>query len=137
MLAALTLLVLVQASDPALNWLGQLNQFGMIFSMLLAFYALVRALRTSSDIVATIAIGLAVLLVYLSLWSYESPLLMILAFPVIVLAVRYGRSRRNLLICGVFYIPAVVYASDNLRRYTSWGASALYQESVASPLVSC
>jgi hypothetical protein len=129
-LAALTgVLVLVQASDHALNWVGQLNQFGMIFWMMLAFDALVRALRTPSAVVATIATGLAMLFAYLSLWSYESPLFMILAFPAIVLAVRFGWSRRTLLISAAFYVVPVVYAVDNLRRYTSGGAE--YQDSVA------
>jgi hypothetical protein len=130
-LAALTgLLVLVQASDHALNWVGQMNQFGTIFWMVLAFYALVRALNTPSSVGVAIAAILAALFAYMSLWSYESPLFMILAFPVIVLALRFGWSRRTLLISAVFYVPPLVYAWDNLRRYTSSGSSALYQESV-------
>jgi hypothetical protein len=39
-------LIIVHASDQALNWVGQLNQFGMIFWMLLAFYMLVRSLES-------------------------------------------------------------------------------------------
>ena len=129
-LAALTgVLVLVQASDHALNWVGQLNQFGMIFWMLLAFYALVRALRTPSAVVAAIATGLAVLFTYMSLWSYESPLFMILAFPVIVLALQFGWSRRTLAISAAFYVVPLLYMWDSYRRYATSGAST-YQESV-------
>ncbi|MFZ1994042.1 MAG: hypothetical protein WAU75_08025, partial [Solirubrobacteraceae bacterium] len=132
LLAALTgVLVLVQASDHALNWVGQLNQFGTIFWMILAFYVLVLALRTPSAVGAAIGAVLASLFAYMSLWSYESPLFMILAFPVIVLVVRFGWSRRTVLISAVFYIPPVIYAWDNLRRYTSSGSGAIYQESVA------
>ncbi len=130
LLAALTgVLVLVQASDDALNWVGQMNQFGMIFWMMLAFYALVRALRTPSTLGAVIGTGLAMLFAYLSLWSYESPLFMILAFPVIVLAVRFGWSRRTLAISAAFYVVPLIYAWENFQRYSGSGAS--YQDSVA------
>ena len=132
LLATLTgVLVLVQASDHALNWVGQLNQFGTIFWMVLGFYALVRALGARTVLGATVGALLSALFVYMSLWSYESTLFMIFAFPVIVLALRYGWSRRTLLISAVFYVPAVIYAWDNFRRYTSSGSSDLYQESVA------
>lgn len=130
-LAVLTgILVLVQASDHALNWVGQMNQFGTIFWMLLALYAVVRALKATTTLGATVATGLAMLFAYMSLWSYESPLFMIFAFPAIVLALRFGWSRRTLLISGAFYVVPLVYAWDNLRRYTSSGSSDLYQESV-------
>jgi hypothetical protein len=36
-------LVIVHSSDGALQWVGQMNQFGFIFWMLLAFYLLTRA----------------------------------------------------------------------------------------------
>jgi len=38
-------LVLVHASDHALNWVGQLNQFGVIFWLLLSIYLLVVGLQ--------------------------------------------------------------------------------------------
>jgi hypothetical protein len=69
------------------------------------------------------------LFTYMSLWSYESPLFMILAFPVIVLALRFGWSRRTLLISAAFYVVPIVYAWDNFQRYI--GSGAAYQDSVA------
>ena len=41
-------LVIVHASDHALNWVGQLNQFGVMFWTLLAVYLLVVALQQAS-----------------------------------------------------------------------------------------
>jgi hypothetical protein len=119
----------VHASDHALNWVGQLNQFGMIFWMLLAFYALIRALKGEHPATVVGAVVAAMFFVRMSLWSYESPLFMILAFPLIVLLLRFGFSRRTTVIAGAFYIMPLVYIWDNYRRYTSTGSST-YQESV-------
>jgi hypothetical protein len=124
-------LVLVQASDHALNWVGMLIHSGMIVWALLAFYMLLRAFRASSLVGAAIATALAMLFAYLALWTYESPLFIILAFPVIALTVRFRWSRRTLAISAAYYAVPLVYMWDNYRRYTSSGASALYQESVA------
>jgi hypothetical protein len=122
-------LVLVHASDRALNWVGQMNQFGMIVWMLLACYALVLALkaeRTAAVAAATVA---AMLFARMSLWSYESPLFMILVFPLIVLIFRFGFSRRTSIVAGAFYLVPLIYIWDNYRRYTTTGSST-YQESV-------
>ena len=54
-------LVVVHASDGALQWVGQMNQFGFIFWMLLAFYALTFAADASSPVavvlLAMVALG--------------------------------------------------------------------------------
>ena len=44
------LFAVLHASDHALNWVGQLNQFGFIFWMLCAFYSYLRALAEPGDL---------------------------------------------------------------------------------------
>jgi hypothetical protein len=122
-------IVLVHASDHALNWVGQLNQFGMIFWMLAAFYALVRALKAERQQSIVGWTLIAMFLTRMSLWSYESPLFIILAFPVLVLLVRFRFSRRTMLVSGAFYVIPLIYIWDNYRRYSTSG-STTYQESV-------
>src|SRR6185369_1369255 len=51
-------IVLVHASDGATQWIGQMNQFGFIFWMLLAFYLLnmaVEARRPEMFVLLTLA----------------------------------------------------------------------------------
>ena len=85
-------LVIVHASDNALNWVGQLNQFGVIFWMMLALYLLVVALQQPRPITAALFTAAAALATYLCLWSYESPLFILLLAPVLLLFV-FGLSR--------------------------------------------
>ena len=47
-------LVVVHASDGALQWVGQMNQFGFIFWMLLALYVLTFAVDASSPVAAVL-----------------------------------------------------------------------------------
>src|SRR5262249_42751436 len=86
-------LAIVHASDKELTLIGQLNQLGMIFWMLLAVYALVRALDTSAFWWSAVWVMAAGLASYLCLWSYEAPLVILLIAPAILLTVRYGWSR--------------------------------------------
>ena len=121
-------LVLIHASDHALNWVGQLNQFGMIFWMLCAFYALVIALDAKGTRAAVVATLAAMFFVQMCLWSYESALFIIVAFPIIVLATRYGFSRRTLRIVAAFYVFPLVYVFETIWKYATTGSA--YQESV-------
>ncbi|TAJ75773.1 hypothetical protein EPO44_21815, partial [bacterium] len=67
-------LVILHASDHALNWVGQMHQFGMIFWMLLSFYMLVCVLKEQAAVRSTHLV-LSLFLAFMSLWSYESQLL--------------------------------------------------------------
>ncbi len=122
-------LVLVHASDHALNWVGQMNQFGMMFWTLLGLYALALALRSERRRAVIAALLLAMLFTRLALWSYESPIFIIALVPVLLLGVRYNFTRRNLLIVGVFYLVPLLYVLDTVRRYRHGGAGT-YQASV-------
>ena len=74
-------LVLVHASDGATQWIGQMNQFGFIFWMLLAFYLLTLAFKaTAWASTAGLTIS-ACSCEYMSQWSYESQILLLLLFP--------------------------------------------------------
>jgi hypothetical protein len=53
-------LALVHSSDGAMQWIGQMNQFGYIFWMLLAFYLFVAAVQNDRAITAASIMFLAV-----------------------------------------------------------------------------
>ena len=121
-------LALVQSSDGSLQWVGQMNQFGFIFWMLLGFYFLTRAADAPGLRAAALLTLAAGFFAQMSLWSYESPLVLICAFPVALLISR-GFSRRKLLIAAAWYCVPALYLFLTLRKYTqSVGAS--YQEGV-------
>lgn len=122
-------LVIVHAGDHALNWVGQLNQFGMMFWALLAIYLLVVALQETR---ARRALGFAVAAAgaaYMCLWSYESPLFMLILVP-LLLAPLVGLSRRTGAVVGVFYVVPLLFVARNLERYVG-DDGATYQEGVA------
>jgi hypothetical protein len=121
-------LVVAHASDGALNWVGQLNQFGVIFWALLAIYLLVVALQQASLARATLLTVGASGATYLCLWSYESPVFVLVLTPVLLLWL-VGLSRRAGAIVGGFYIVPLVFTTENLQRYVG-DDNATYQESV-------
>jgi hypothetical protein len=123
-------LTIVHASDHALNWVGQLNQFGMMFWLLLAVWFLVRCLLAKHIAAAAVLCLGAVFSTYMCLWSYESGLFIILLVPPILLLVRPAfRSIDRLVFVGVFYIVPLYYIVLNLQRYLS-GSGSTYQQAV-------
>jgi hypothetical protein len=121
-------LVIAHASDNALNWVGQLNQFGFIAWMLLSFYLLLRGLQASIALRSLLLVGLACGTCFLSIFSYESPLLIILATPALFAWVS-GGIRRHLTKLALYYVVPFWYIVLNVRRYLR-GAGSTYQESV-------
>lgn len=121
-------LVLAHASDHALNWVGQLNQFGVIFWMLLSIYLLVLALQQVDGLRRAVATGGAAWAAYMSLWSYESPLFIIVLVPVLVL-LYLGVTRERIMATGLYLLVPLYYGLKNLSRYVG-GEGATYQESV-------
>jgi hypothetical protein len=123
-------LVLVQASDGALNWVGQMNQFGMIFWLLLSVYFLVLAVTVESHRWAALWCVLSLVGVRLCLWSYESGLVIVLLAPAIVLiARRRSLTRIRIAYALLYYVPALYYTGLNVLRYAN-GDGSTYQESV-------
>ena len=122
-------LVLVHSSDGALQWIGQLNQFGFIFWLLLACYLFVVSLEADTMQSMVAAIVGACLAEYMTLWSYESPIVIVLAFPLITLVSPAGRLRRLVTIAVAWYAVAACYIGLSLSRYLSSGGST-YQATV-------
>jgi hypothetical protein len=121
-------LVLVHASDRALQWVGQMNQFGFIFWMLLSFYLLLEAFRTDHAIRAVFVTSAACFFEQMSLFSYESQLLLLLAYPIVLLALR-RRWRKWLLMSAAWYVVPAYYFKLTAVKYLHSGGST-YQESV-------
>jgi hypothetical protein len=121
--------VLVHASDGALQWVGQLNQFGYIFWMLLGYYFFVVAYQAPTGFRSVGWHVLAIGFVYLSLWSYESQILILLLVPWFVpLGTRWNPARFLPLAASwygviAYYIYVSVSFYINLKGQT-------YQESV-------
>jgi len=119
-------LVLVHAADGALNWVGQLSQFGVIFWMLLAAYLLVVALQQEHVLrTALFALGAATA-TYLCLWSYESPLFILLSVPLLLLPM-VGLSWRTGTVVAIYYVFPFIFIQMNFERYVGSGG-ATYQE---------
>jgi hypothetical protein len=124
-------LTIVHASDHALNWVGQLNQFGMIFWLLLAIWLLVRSLLAKHIASAGVLCFGAVCAVYMCLWSYESGLFIIVLTPILVVLFRPAfRSFDRLALVGIFYIVPAYYIVLSFDRYVG-GTGSTYQEAVS------
>lgn len=125
-------LTIAHASDTTLNWVGQLNQFGFIFWTLAAFYLLVAALQCDSGMFAKrwIYALASSLCAGLSLFSYESPLPMILAYPILLFILFFKANKRKLILAGIYYMAPVVYLSMSVWRYLNNPSASAYQLSV-------
>lgn len=121
-------LVLVHASDGALQWVGQMNQVGFIFWTLAAFLAVTMALETPWKFSIPWII-LAGLLEHRSLWSYESQIFLILVFPLVLILHPRRRWGKLAAIAALWYIVPAIYVRLTIERYAS--THNTYQESVA------
>jgi hypothetical protein len=121
-------LTLVHAADQSLLWVGQMNQFGYIFWMLAAFYCLARAFQCRR---ATLGLGWLALssgFAYMSLWSYEAQLVLILLIPAgmyMFMRPRWPGAAAGL---AAWYLVPAAYIGLSFERYLS--SSEIYQESV-------
>jgi hypothetical protein len=122
-------LVLVHASDNALQWAGQMNQFGFIFWMLLASFVASRALDATRPRTATVLALLATALVHMSLWSYESQLPLLVLIPPLLLAVQKPSRARALLVAVPWYGILLVYLALTSIGYQT-GQAGGYQQAV-------
>jgi hypothetical protein len=122
-------LVVAHASDHALMWVGQLNQFGFIFWMLLAFYLYLRAVESDNVSRGRWLLAGALFTQYMSLWSYESQLLLILAAPVAMMLSERFRVSLNRKILAAWYIVPALYLALTAHKYLT-GLEGSYQSSV-------
>ena len=122
-------LAIFHASDHTLNWVGQMNQFGFIFWMLVSFLFLIYAFRDHRGVSAVIKAIVASFFCYMSLWSYEAQLPTILLTPFFV-ALWYRRHwGRSKLLIAIYLLPAIIFVALNVQRYIKQGG-AQYQLSV-------
>jgi hypothetical protein len=124
----------LHAADGALNWVGQLNQFGFIFLMLLSFLLLLIAFDTRRLLIAGLAALGSAAAAYLSLWSYESPLPVMLTFPAVVAVLRRDiRPSRLAWVNIIYLVPVVAFLGENIVRYLSigGGGATTYQMAVS------
>jgi hypothetical protein len=117
-------LTLVHASDGALQFIGQLNQLGFIFWMLLAGYAFAVATDGRRWPAATAAMILAAAFQHMSLWSYESGLFIVLLLPVAIVLARWPLPRSGVVLCALWYVVPAVYAAVTVATYYPRPASA-------------
>jgi hypothetical protein len=120
-------LVLLHSSDFATGWVGQMPQAAYIFWMLAAFYLLVRGLDESSGVAAGICLTFAIFCEAMTLWTYESPIAIILGAPLLLWRVRPAGKWRA--VWWVWYAVPVVYLAAIARRYLTSGGHT-YQEAV-------
>ena len=121
-------LVVLHASDGALGWVGQMNQFGVIFWMVLAFYLLTLGAESANWALAGVFVIAAGLCEYMSLWSYEGPLLLLLVLPLCLL-LRWRSWRKLAFIYGVWYCIPAIYIRLTILRYVN-SPGHTYQQSV-------
>jgi hypothetical protein len=120
----------VHASDAALQFAGQINQFGYMFWMLLACYAGVRAIDARRSPAGIALAAFACVFLYMSLWSYESQLPLVVLFPLLLLALRGREARRRVLLLTLsWYAVVTAYVVQVLAHYSSTGSST-YQLNV-------
>jgi hypothetical protein len=122
-------LVIAHACDGSLMWVGQLNQFGYIFWLLFAFYMFVLAVYADNLPYTYFFLSMAVIFEYMSLWSYESQLFIMLAAPFIVLFNIRKSIRRYLAIASLWYIMPIIYIIRAALHYW-YSAGQSYQESI-------
>jgi hypothetical protein len=124
----------LHAADNGLNFVGQLHQFGFVFLMLLSFLFMLLALDSSSR-VTTIAWAMgSAFSGYLSLWTYESPLPVMLLFPIAAGLLRRDVPFGRLSLVSIIYlIPILIFVGENAQRYltSSGGGANTYQASVS------
>jgi hypothetical protein len=123
-------LVICHASDHALEWVGQMNQFGMIFWMCLSVYLLVGALDARRWWAAGLWLLGAMAACHLALWSYESELFIICLAPLLLVTMRYGLSRRTAALVLLYWIVPLIYVGLSAQRYFGAAGTGSYQESV-------
>jgi hypothetical protein len=121
----------LHSGDLALNWVGQLNQMGFVFWTLCSCLLLLYGTNAKSLAESSLWAGFAALCGYLALWSYESPLTVLAAFPFAIMIIRRPRSWPSFFTAGaIFSIPVIWYAALNIHRYVVSSGAGSYQAGV-------
>ncbi len=122
-------LVILHGADTTANWVGAMNQQGMLVWTLAAGYALVRALQAGSERERRWASGAAAGLLVLSLWSYESQIALVCTLPLLLASTAPGPRVRRFRSLAPWFVVVLVYLLLTARRYL-WIRAASYQASL-------
>lgn len=120
-------LLLAHSSDAATQWIGQMNQFGFIFWLLLGCYYLTRAFE-ARPLPAAAFTAAACAAEYMSLWSYESQILLIVTYPLVLLMHPDFAWRRFVVVAAAWWVAPTIYMWLTLTRYSHVGLT--YQATV-------
>lgn len=124
-------MMLVHASDGETQWIGRIDQFGDFFWLLLSLYLFIRLLQTPLQKRTIIYTVLMLALQYMCLWTYEAPLFIILAAPVLIIPIIRPRSWRKVSSVSVaWYAVPVVYVYETWRRYYLNSSDHSYQSAL-------
>ena len=115
-------LVIVHASDAHLNWVGQMNQYGFIFAMLVCFYLLICALQASNMIVCVGFAAGSALFSFMTVWAHPSPIFVVLAFPVLLVAFWVRLTWRRILALAIYLLPSLYFVYLSIDRYFPYRA---------------
>lgn len=122
---------ILHAADTSLNWVGLLNHVGFLFWMLLAFVVLLKCFALQDRLLLAIPLAVvATQLARICIYTYESPLPLIFAFPVLVLTLFLGWSWRRALLLGIFLSLPVQFVWRWLSAAIERSADDSYQYSV-------
>ena len=124
-------LALVHSSDLATGWAGAglSNQPGYTLWLPLSLYMLIIAFQQANRLRADIALVLAIFFEHLSLWSYESQILIILVAPILLFVLYRSPRRRPPAIAAFWYALPLIYLIATIRKYASSGGMT-YQQSI-------
>ena len=122
-------LVLVHSSDLATGWVGQMPQPAYIFWMLAAFYLLLRGLDAISTPRARVEFAGAILCEGMALWTYESPIVLIVAAPLLLWWLRRETFRKHRGWLWGWYVTPVIYLGFAALRYAP-RSEFTYQQTV-------
>jgi len=121
-------LALLHSSDTLVQWIGQMHQFGYFVWLLLALYMLVLAFQQTSAGRAVSYVMLACIFEQLCLWTYEGPLFIVLAAPMVFIVLFQPQSlKRVAALCAIWYAAPAVYLWLTFERYLHSGGHT-YQE---------
>lgn len=125
-------LVLIHASDGALNWIGQLHQFGFMFLFILATYLLLESWQADNLRRAIVFLVLSLPALYISLWTYESHFFLILSIPLVLLILRPKLNFRFIATAAAWYIIPTIYGWLQFKKYLISKVNN-YQTSIVRP----
>jgi hypothetical protein len=123
-------ILMVHAPDVLLGWVGQMHQFGYFVWLLISLHLLLSCFQPIGAGRLALYVGLNGLVAYLCLWTYEGPLFIMAAAPVVLaFLVRPTISRRLLVVCAAWYLPIVVYLYRTAQKYLVLSGGG-YQQSL-------